>query len=134
MGALLGEPGVVKEGTGDGHLFPLGPRWETWERTHARGLCMEEASGSGVSQYSGSIGGHGEGGPSAGNFEKWMKGSLGMGHLSLKRLTAEGREGGLLYWVTWVMKRSLWGQASLFMGAQLGNLEWARLLETLRDG
>jgi hypothetical protein len=26
------------------------------------------------------------------------------------------------------------GQAFLFMGAQLGNLEWAYLLGTLRDG
>jgi hypothetical protein len=28
-----------------------------------------------------------------------MKGALGMGHLYLKRVTAEGLEGGLLYWV-----------------------------------
>jgi hypothetical protein len=57
-----------------------------------------------------------------------------MGCLSLKRLTEEGLEGGFLYWVTWVMKGRLWGQASLFMGAQLGNLEWAHLPGTLRDG
>ena len=25
----LGEPGGVKEGSGDGHLFPWGPHWET---------------------------------------------------------------------------------------------------------
>ena len=31
-------------------------------------------------------------------------------------------------------ERKALGRASLFMGAQLGNLEWARLLETLRDG
>ena len=28
------EPGGVKEGSGDGHLFPWGPCWETWERAH----------------------------------------------------------------------------------------------------
>jgi hypothetical protein len=62
-----------------------------------------------------------------------MKGALGMGSLSLKRLTVEGLEGGLLYWVPWVMKGRLWGQTSLFKGAQLGNLEWARLPGTLKD-
>jgi hypothetical protein len=33
-----------------------------------------------------------------------------------------------------VMKGRLRGWASLFMGAQLGNLEWAHLLGTLRCG
>jgi hypothetical protein len=32
-----------------------------------------------------------------------------------------------------VMKGRLWGQASLVMGAHLGNLEWARLLGTGRE-
>jgi len=32
------------------------------------------------------------------------------------------------------MKGGLWGRASLFMGAQLDNLEWARLPGTLRYG
>ena len=32
------------------------------------------------------------------------------------------------------MKERLWGWASLFMGAQVGNLEWAHLPGTLRDG
>ena len=63
-----------------------------------------------------------------------MKGALGMGRLSQKRLTAEGLEGRLLYWVPLVMKGRFWGQAFLFMGAQLGNLEWNRLPETLRNG
>jgi len=62
-----------------------------------------------------------------------MKEDLGMGPLSLKRLTARSPEGGLLCWVPLVMKGRLWGRASLFMGVQLGNLEWARLPETLRD-
>jgi hypothetical protein len=57
-----------------------------------------------------------------------------MGCLSLKGLTVEDLEGGFLYWVPWVIKRRLWEWASLFMGAQLGNLEWARLPGTLRDG
>ena len=55
------------------------------------------------------------GGLSAGNCERRMKGPLGMGHLSLERLTVEGLEGGLLYWVPWVTKGRLWGRASLFM-------------------
>jgi len=63
-----------------------------------------------------------------------MKRALGMGYLSLKRISAEGLKGGLLYWLPWVMKERLWGWAFLFMGAQLGNLEWACLPETLRDG
>ena len=45
-----------------------------------------------------------------------------MERLSLKRLTAEGCEGGLLYWLPSVIKGRLWGWASLFMGAELGNL------------
>jgi len=69
-----------------------------------------------------------EGGSSVVDFERWTKGALGMGHLSLKRLTAEGLEG------PWVMKGRLWRQASLFMGAQLGKMERASLLVTLRDG
>jgi len=36
-GAQLGDPGGVKEGSGDGHLFPWGPRWETWQRAHISG-------------------------------------------------------------------------------------------------
>ena len=33
-GSSGGEPGGVKEDSGDGHLFPWGPCWETWERAH----------------------------------------------------------------------------------------------------
>jgi len=57
-----------------------------------------------------------------------------MERLSLKRLSVEGLEGGLLDWVPWVMKGRLWRQASVFMGAQLGKLEWDHLPGTLRDG
>jgi len=41
MGALLGEHGGVKEGSGDGHLFPQGPRWETWERAYVWKKVLE---------------------------------------------------------------------------------------------
>jgi hypothetical protein len=44
-----------------------------------------------------------EGGSSTGDFERWMKGALGMELLSLKRLSVEGLKGGLLYWGPWVM-------------------------------
>ena len=73
------------------------------------------------------------GGSSTGDFERWMKGALGKECLSVKRLTVEGLEGGLIYWGPWVMKGRLWVWASLFVGAQLGNLEWARLPGTSRD-
>jgi hypothetical protein len=73
-----------------------------------------------------------EGGSSTEDFERWIKGALGMGRLSLKRLTAEGLAGG--HWDPWVIKERLWGRPPLFMRAQLGNLEWGRLLGTLRDG
>ena len=39
MGALLGEPGGVKKGSGDEHLFPWGPR-ETWKKAHTPGACV----------------------------------------------------------------------------------------------
>jgi len=64
------------------------------------------------------LGDLGRGGPSTRNIERWMKGALGMGRLYLKRLTEEGLEGGLLYWVPCVMKGRLWGWVSLFMGFQ----------------
>jgi hypothetical protein len=63
-----------------------------------------------------------------------MKGALGMMHFSLKRLTVGVLESGLLYWGSWVMKGRLWGQVSLFMKVQLGNLEWAHLPGSLRGG
>jgi hypothetical protein len=66
-----------------------------------------------------------EGGSSTRDFERWFIGALAKGRLSLMRLTTEGLEGGLLYWGPWVMNGRLWRRASLFMGAQLGNLEWA---------
>ena len=38
---------------------------------------------------------------STGDFERCMKGALGIERLSLKRLSAEGLWGGLLYWGPW---------------------------------
>ena len=64
--------------------------------SYTGGLCVEEGSGTGFSPYRALVGGPGEGGPSTGNFEKWMKRALGMGRLSMRRLTTEGLEGGLL--------------------------------------
>ena len=40
MEVLLGEAGGMQEGSGDGHLFWLGPRWETWERAHMPGTYV----------------------------------------------------------------------------------------------
>jgi hypothetical protein len=37
---LSGEPGGIKKGSGEGHLFPWGPRWETWERAHMPGAYV----------------------------------------------------------------------------------------------
>jgi hypothetical protein len=42
-----------------------------------------------------------EGSSSTGDFERWMKGALGMERFSLKRLNMEGLWGGLLYWEPW---------------------------------
>jgi hypothetical protein len=40
MGALFREPGGIKEGSGDVHLYPWGPSWETWERAHMLGAYV----------------------------------------------------------------------------------------------
>jgi hypothetical protein len=56
-----------------------------------------------------------------------------MEHLTLIRHTAEGLKGGLLYWTLGYERKAL-GTVSLLMGAKLGNLEWAPLPRTLRDG
>ena len=49
-------------------------------------------------------------------------GTLRVERLSLKRLSEGDPKEGLLYWGPWVMKGRLGERASLFMGAQLGNL------------
>ena len=55
---------------------------------------------------------------------------------SLSKGSLLGEPGGRapLLGILKVMKGGLWRQPSLFMGAQLGNLEWAHLPGTLRDG
>ena len=47
-------------------------------------------------------------------------------------LLGEPGGGAPLLGALMVMKGRLWGRAQLFVGAQLGNLEWAHLLETLK--
>jgi hypothetical protein len=42
-----------------------------------------------------------EGGSAIKDFERWMKEALGLECFSLKRLSAEGLWGGLLYWGLW---------------------------------
>jgi len=69
------------------------------EGSYAGGLCVEEGSGTSVSPSRGTW----RWGSVYRELERWMKGALGMGRLCLYRLTAEGLEGGLLYWVPWVM-------------------------------
>jgi len=92
----------------------------------------------GVSLHRGPVGGPGEGGPSTGNFENSLKEgsgyevSLSMGALSSVRGTWRG--GAPLLGALKVMKGRHWGWASVFLGAQLGNLEWAHLPGTLRCG
>ena len=69
------------------------------EGLYTKGLCVEEGSGMCVSPYRSPIGGPGEGGLCTRNFERWMNGALGIGHLSLKRLNVEGLDRGIHYWV-----------------------------------
>jgi hypothetical protein len=47
--------------------------------SYARGLWVEEVTGTGVSPYRGPIQRSGEGCRSTGNFERWMKGAMGWG-------------------------------------------------------
>jgi hypothetical protein len=62
------------------------------------------------------------------------RGSGNGASLSMEALLGEpGGEAPLLGALK-VMIGMLWGQQSLFMGAQLGNLVWAHLLGTLRYG
>jgi hypothetical protein len=49
-------------------------------------------------------------------------------------MVGEPGGGALLLGALEVMKGRLWGRASLFMGAELGNLEWAHLPGILEDG
>jgi len=54
---------------------------------------------------------------STGDFERWMKGALGMELLSLKRLHGGGLEGELLHWGLWkIFHDGLQRRASLSLG------------------
>ena len=72
---------------------------------------------------------------SLGTLRDSCKGDLKMGHLSQWELCYRNLERGApLLGALKVMKRKLWGCTSLFFGTQLGNLEWAHLMGTLRYG
>jgi hypothetical protein len=64
------------------------------------GGYVEKALAMGISFHRGPAGEPGRG-SSTRDFERWMKGALGMEHLSLKRLSPAGLWGGLLYWGPW---------------------------------
>jgi hypothetical protein len=74
-------------------------------------------------------------GTSTGNSENSLKDGSSCG-ASLYMGASLGEPGGgvSLLGDLKVMKERLWGQASVFMGAQLGNLERAHLPGTLRGG
>ena len=75
------------------------------------------------------------GGPLTGNCERLLKGVSGdRASLSMGALLGEPEGRAPLLGTPKVMKGRLWGRASLFTGAQLGNLKWAPLPGTLRYG
>jgi hypothetical protein len=84
------KPGGVKVGSGDGHLFPWGPHWETWESANMPGAYVWKMVLGQLSLHTGAPLGDVGRGTCTGNFERWMKEALGMGRFSLKRLTAKG--------------------------------------------
>jgi hypothetical protein len=70
--------------------------------------------------------------PSTRNVENSLKEGSGYGaSLSMGAALGEPRGGAPLLGALKVMKGRLWVRASLFMGAQLGNLERAHLPGTL---
>jgi hypothetical protein len=74
--------------------------------------------------HSGPVGEPGEGGPSTGNFENQLKEGTGYGgSICMGDLLGEPGGGAPLLGALKVIKGRLWGQAFLFMGAQLSNLE-----------
>jgi len=90
----------------------------------------------GVSLHRDPVGGPGEGGPFTRNFENSLKEGSGYEvSLSLYGSSVRGTwsGGAPLLEALKVMKERHWGWASVFLGAQLGNLEWA-LPGTLRYG
>ena len=64
------EPGGVKD-SGDGHLFPWWPHWETWEKAPMPGgLGVKKGSGTVSLHIGATLGDLGRKGPSTGNFER----------------------------------------------------------------
>ena len=126
QGSFTWDPEDNVQGSGEGHLSVgalLGnlegdsftrdfERWMTWGPT-----------------------GETRGGLSTRNFGNSLKVSSGYGaSLSMGALLGEPERGVPLLVASKVMKGGLWGWVSLFMGAQLGNLERAHLRGTLRYG
>ena len=103
-GGPAGEPGrgLIYPGT-----YVLKRAWET---------C--------ISLHRGPVENHGGGrGPLTRNSDSWRR-ALETAHLSLRDLCEGNLEGGLLDWGPWWLCRGrLWIQASLSIGALLGNLE-----------
>jgi len=76
----------------------------------------------GISLHGDSVGQPGEG-SFTGDFERWLKGTLEVGYLSLWELCDGNLEGGLLCWVPRRIGRKGSGDASISIGDPLGNLE-----------
>jgi hypothetical protein len=75
------------------------------------------------------------GGPISGNVENLLREVSGYGtSLSMGAPLGEPGVGAPLLGALKVMKGRMWGRASLFGGAQLGNLERVNLPRTLRYG
>ena len=152
MRALLGEPGGVKEGSGDGHLFPWGSRWETWERVHIaplgnlrRGVhlpwTLRLAEGGlwlwSISLYGSSVRGtwrgEGEGLLCWGPCSLWKK-DAGDGHLSSWGLSC-ATWSGLTYQGLWEMVERGYGRGAFLSMRALWKEPGRRasLLWTLED-
>jgi hypothetical protein len=87
---------------------------------------VEKALETGISLHRGSAMGNLEEGSSTGDFKMWAEGGLWERGIPLygSSFGEPGREAPFTGPLK-VMKGRLWGWASLLMGAQLGNLEWA---------
>jgi len=64
---------------------------------------VEKVLQMGISFHRGFVGEPGRGHAYLG-FDRWMKGALGMEHLSMKSLSGESLDGGLLYWGPWKIR------------------------------
>jgi hypothetical protein len=94
---------ISKEGSGDGHLSPQGPRWGNLEGgffTRDFERQVKEGSGDGASLSVGALRGEpGRVAPLLGTYKRYVKESSGNGtSLSMKGLRKGNLEGGYLYW------------------------------------